>query len=227
MPCLRSICECGERLVIYVPPSMLHQAVPVATDQQLIEVDRREDPMQFLREMESRYGGVASIIDARWCRRCPGCAKELRFSDSPGLLLVGPIRSFPCSHMLWDCAQHLATEYGAGEIVIGSVVANFMGLKLCDVGIGEDVSDAEAALFAKCLRESLPDIAPEAKQTGQIESPKVMLSGRFRPVVAELVEFLDEGGFRIESDLEAITLVSDEETEEFCAAVRRCSTSLN
>mgnify|MGYP006449832961 CR=1 FL=1 len=111
--------------------------------------------------------------------------------------------------------------------MIGSVVANFMGLQLHEIGNGEDVSGDEAALFAKCLRVSLPDIPVEAKQTGQIEPPKVMLSGRFRPMVTELIEFLEEGGFRIETDHGAITAASDEDFEEFHAAVRRGSISMN
>jgi len=43
MPCLISTCTCGERLLIYVPPSKQFESLPLGTTRDLEDRDRLED----------------------------------------------------------------------------------------------------------------------------------------------------------------------------------------
>ena len=213
MPILRGNCSCGELLVVYVSPSQLYGNMPVLTTQDLKNLDAQEDAERVIREVAAP--GRGPILDAQGERYCPACGRKLRFAYRPGLLLRGPVRVFTCSNCFRNAVLALAREHGADTRGIDALV----GLDLCDRGHGERVDEHQARALADCLEAALPEVPVPELQSGGIQDPRQMLSGRFRFDLIDLIQFLREGGFEILTDTEALTVVPLHEVAALAQAV--------
>ena len=211
MPCLTHTCKCGERLLVYMPPSKQFESFPLATTRDLEERDRLEDADREIQGAVQASDMPALTLDARESSLCPACARQLRFMDGPGLMLNNPTRGFPCSHLFWGAALHLAEEHGwRAEGLTGPF------------GIREAI--------ARAVGRGLPEIPADEMQTDdflQDQNPRHMLSGRFRNQVVDLTVFLKEGRITIDPDVEAVTVVSGDDVEAFRLALMESGISRN
>ena len=219
MPCLTTICICGQRLVIYAPPSKLFETLPMGTSRDLEERDRLEDPDRLTQAARQEVSESALFLDTRKSSACPTCSKQFRFSDSPGLLLKNGVSELPVSYMFWNTALILAEGEGwipqgvrgpLGVIESHPTIASYLD------GHEQIIQEGEASRIAHCLERVLPEIPTEEMQTGELdEDPRHTLSGRFRPSVIHLISFLKTGDVVVHRDREALTLYSEDDMEGF------------
>jgi hypothetical protein len=231
MPCIQTLCTCGESLEFYVPPSMLFEAVPIGTTIDLEERDRLEDPDHLILIAKQEISEASTFLDARQNSSCPTCSRQFRLSDSPGLVLKNRAQEMPVSNMFWNVALILAEEEGwipAGVRGPFGVLESTPTIGSYLDGNGQGIPDGEVRRMAQCLEGTLPDIPTQEMQTGELgEDPKVTLSGRFRPRLIDLISFLKEGQVTIHRDGEALTMTSTDDVDAFGVQLRKNSISPN